>query len=415
MHREWRRSWRWRIAAFGLIPAQFALATSQSKTTSDGGPNDDKEQSLTIEVTAKRQLHNTAPVSRTEIKQEQIQELPRGEQISLPVLLVSTTPSVVQGPLGRVFIRQNENGLQYQVDGIQLPDLGSNTLEEIFDPRNIEKLDVLAGALPAEYGERPSGVISITTRSGAEETSGMAELNYGSFNTFSPQGILRGRLKEGKFKYFLSGNFHRTDRGLDTPEPASETHQNQGGSAVVHDYAYGNNEFGKIEWLLDNEDKLTLLLSNREEFYQIPNYPSSFQPTDGFFQPGFSDPFGNTGGFNYTPPGTADSQSEANVFSELVWRRTLSNRSFFQLGTFWQYFRVRVDNDPPNDLAALSLIPGSQPSSLFEDRHTNTAGIKGDYTFYASDAHTVKTGFQVKSAQTSGLVSVIGTNPSPPP
>lgn len=368
----------------------------------------------------KRQLSNTSQVSTTQIDRNEIESLPKGDQTSLPDLLSATTPSLVEGGYGRIYLRQNENGVQYQLDGIQLPDLPSNTFQDAFLPRYIEKIDVLSGGVPAQYGERPLGVILITSREGSGKTEGSAEVNYGSFNTFSPEGMIRGRLNsDGTARFFLGANYNRTDRGLNTPNPvrnsATQVDQTQGGSDYVHDYANGNSEFGRVDWQIDNDDRLTLLLSNREEFWQVPNYPSSFQPIDSLFSPTNVDQFGNTGGFNYTPSNTNDSQSEADVFAELAWKHIVTERQYFQLSAYWQYYRLRFDNDPTNDLAALNLIPDSNPSSYFEDRHTNSGAVQGDYTMRLGDSHLVQLGTRVTGSQTAGVINVIGTNQSSPP
>jgi outer membrane receptor protein involved in Fe transport len=412
--------WRTFLASVALCCASTLTRANDPDSNLDSGLNSSQESnlepSMILNVSAKKnRVELTAPVSSTLIDRQQIEKIPTGDQVSLPTLLEETTPGILQGGYGRVFLRQDENGIQYQIDGIELPSLPSNAIEPVFVPRYIEKIEVLSGALPAEFGDHPSGVINVTTREGTEKTEGSVELNYGTYNTFSPIGTLQGQLDDGRLKYFLSANYHRTDRGLNTPNPISETDQTQGGAQVVHDSADGNDELGRLDWVLNNDNKLILLISNREEFWQIPNYPSSFQPTDGFFSPTNVDSFGNAGGFNYTPPGTNDTQSETNDFVQLVWRRALSEHSFFQLGTYWQYFRLRFNNDPVNDLAAITLNPGSSPSSFYEDRHTQSGALKGDLTVRASDDHLVKTGFQIRGSQTSGVLSVIGTNGNPPP
>jgi outer membrane cobalamin receptor len=203
--------------------------------------------SLTIQVSAKKNpIENTAQVSETEVTHDEIKRTPRGDQVSLPQLLEATTPSVVSGGYGRIYTRQDENGLQYQVDGIQLPDLPDNAIGDAFNPRDIEKMEITLGALGAEYGDRPSGVINIITPTGPEETAGSVEANYGSYNTWSPQGELRGSSKDGSFKYFVSANYRSTDRGLDTPQPTSIAQEANGTSDAVHDASHGNSEFGRF-------------------------------------------------------------------------------------------------------------------------------------------------------------------------
>ncbi len=158
---------------------------------------------------------------------------------------------------------------------------------------------------------------------------------------------------------------------------------------------------------------MTLILSNREEFYQIPNFPSSYLPTNPLF--GESDPYGNDP-YNYTPPDTNDAQTETSVFTELAWKHTFSERSFLQVGMFYKYYRILVQNDPQNDLLALTdptLTNNPDPSnaSLFEDRHTNSTGLKLDYKLRTGDDNLIKVGSNLKVYQTSGQATVTGANP----
>ena len=294
---------RWGGVAIGAVSCVLIHASAVA----------DDEPSSTLYVTAKKnQIEITEPVSHSEITKEEIKETPRGEQITLPQLLESTTPSVVSGGYGRIFTRQDENGLQYQVDGIQLPDLPDNAIGDYFNPRNIEKMEITLGALSAEFGDRPSGVISITTPEGGEETSGSVEANYGSYNTTSPQANVRGNVLDGRLRYYLNANYYRTDRGLDTPQPVSNLDETHGTSDAVHDEANGNNEFLKLDYALTNTDRLTFVFSNREDFYQIPNFPGSYSPLDPLFGPD-GDAYGNDP-YNYTPPDTNDSQAEQVSF-----------------------------------------------------------------------------------------------------
>lgn len=401
------------MTASWRITATLALVLI-ARTSLVARADEDTPPSMEVLVSAKKNtIENTSPVSQSTITQQQIREQPRGDQVSLPELLESTTPSVVSGGYGRIYVRQYEVGLQYRLDGVQLPDLPDNAIGDFFNPRNIESMEVSLGALPAEFGERPSGVINIITPKGAEQTSGSVEINYGSYNTWSPQAQLRGSSKDGSLRYFFSANYHQTDRGLDTPQPVSLTQETQGTSDATHDQAHGGNEFVRLDYSLTNTDQLTALFSNREEFYQIPNFPSSYSPSDPLF--GVGDFYGNQP-YNYTPPGTNDSQSEATLFTELVWKHTFSEKEFIQLGLFYKYFNIRVDNDPTHDLAALlnpSLTNNPDPSntSLHEARHTNSLGANADFRLRSSENNLFKAGLSTKAYQTSGTVNVTGANP----
>ena len=412
------------VAAPGMAPSVSEVHVATGGTTiADAQLNSatPSGQEMVVEVTAKKHLiQNSASVSRTEVNQEQIRQLPQGSQISLPKLITSTSPGVVGGPFGQMFIRGNHANIQYQIDGVQLPDSPSNTFGQAFSPRNIDTMEVITGGTPAEYGLRLSGVMNIVTKTGPEKPSGEIELNYGSYNTFSPQIMYGGSNEAGDVHYFVSGNFFRTDRGLDTPNPESVENQAQGGSDSVHNSANGNSEFAKVDWQVDNSNKLSFIFFNSYSFYQIPNYPWSFSPSSDFFQPGYSDPFGNGGDagsttYNFVPYNTNDTQSETNSFGQVVWKHSFSEKSFLQVAPYYKYSQIVVTNDQANDLYTASLanggtfpIEGAHPSSFAMNRHVNNLGLKTDYSWRANDSHLIKTGFQLQGSQASGSYSVIG-------
>jgi len=379
-----------------------------------------KEMVLNVEA-KKRLVKHSASVSSAEISKDDIATMPQGESIHLPKLLSSTMPGAVRGAFGQTFIRGNHANIQYQIDGVQLPDSPSNTFGDSFTPRNIDHMEFITGGVAAEYGQRLAAVVNIVTKSGAETPGGEAEVNYGSWNAFSPFAIYSGSSSGGDIHYFLSASYFKTDRGLDTPQPQSEIYQDQGGRDAIHDQANGNNEFAKIDWLMDNSNKFSLSMFNSYGFYQIPNYPGTFLPTDNFFQPtsGFTDEFGN-GTFNYVPPNTDDSQYEINSYAQVVWKHSFSDHQFLQVAPYFKYSYINVKNDPTNDLFATNgplatQIPGSTASSFAESKNTNNYGLKADFTDRMDD-HLLKFGVQGQNSQSGGFISVLYSSaPNTPP
>ena len=394
-------------SGFADYQTQSDVASSApSRLTVTLMPSKGKE--LVINVKAKRNLvPSSASGSLRELSREDIEARPQGNQISLPKLLAETTPGIVQGPFGQMFIRGNHANIQYQIDGVQLPDSGSSTFGDSFSPRNIDHMETITGGIPAEYGERLAAVVNIITKSGPEKPGGDVDVMYGSYNTISPQAVVGGSNASGHLHYFGSFDYMQTDRGLDTPEPQSYADQKHGGSDAVHDHAHSHEEFIRLDDIVDNENKLTLTMFNSNRFYEIPNFPSSFKSTDPYFQAGYSDQFGNGGDptattFNYVPSNTNDTQSEQNSYVEFVWKRTLSDSSFLQVAPYFKYSSLKVTNDPANDLitsaGGASPIVGSQPSSFALDRFTNNVGLKTDYTWRINDQHLFKTGFQAQNS-----------------
>ena len=385
-------------------------------------PPSGKEMLLTVKA-RRHMIQSSASTSQQEITGKTIEELPLGNNITLPKLITTTTPGTVAGPFGQTFIRGNHANIQYQIDGVQLPDSPSNTFGEAFSPRNIDHMEVITGGAPAEFGQRLAAVVNIATKSGPEKPGGELEMNYGSYNTVSPFLIYGGSNESGTVHYFFSANYNRTDRGLDTPQPEATDNQNQGGTDAIHDTAYGNNEFAKIDWLANNDNKVSFIFFNSMNNYQIPNYPASFTPNLAFFQPGFTDAFGNGGNpaattFNYVPYNTNDTQYEVNTYAQVVWKHTFNERSFLQIAPYYKYSLVNANNDPVNDLitspSGAFPITGSNPSSFYENRHVNNFGLKGDYSLRPNDNNLVKTGFQFQASRSDGIITIQTDLATPP-
>ena len=394
----------------------FAPYVAEVKVSSGNTSNLDIQLSpagsneMELKVRVKKHLidEGVSQSINTETK-EDIDKLPQGSSISLPNLMTETNPGMVLGSFGQVFVRGNHANIQYQIDGVQLPDSLTGAFGDAFSPGNIESVEFITGGIPAEFGNRLASVVDIITKSGTESPGGSFEMNYGSFNRISPQLFYGGSDPSGSLHYFLSANYNTTDRGLDTPEPASDSNQAQGGSQVVHDYSNGNNEFLKLDWIADNDNKFMLNLFNSEQFYQIPNFPASFNPTDPLFNS--PDEFGNDP-YNYAPAGTNDTQSNSDIYAQIGWTHTFSESSYFQLVPYWKFSHVQFNNDLTNDLASATLITGDTPSSLYMDRQADNYGIKGDYTARPDGQNLFKAGFQVQYSISGGPVTVYGFDPS---
>ena len=354
-----------------------------------------------VTVTAKREKALSSSV--TILKQTDIALMPQSDNQSITHLLAATTPGVVPGAFGQTFIRGNHAGIQYQIDGIQLPDSGSNSYSQSLSLKTVDQLEVITGGIPAEYGQRLAAVVKVTTKSGATSPGGAVELAMGSYNTWLPSLVYGG--SDAKFSYFFTANYSQTDRGLDTPQPQSESDQSRGGIQAIHDFSWTRNATAKLDWTLTDDDRVSLFLSDSASRFQIPNYPDSFKSSDAYFQSNFTDPFGNEGGYLYTPSTTDDFQNETSHTLQLAYTHQLDDHSQFQLAPYWKQSSIKFTNDPANDLAAADLN-GSTASSFSEDRQITHFGLKGDYATRLPD-HRIKVGFQAQTSLTQGPITII--------
>ncbi len=86
---------------------------------------------------------------------------------------------------GSLHIRNEHADMGYRINGVMLPDSVAG-LGQIIDSTFVGSLNVLTGALPAQFGLRTAGVVDIQTRSDAFNNTGRASIYGGSRETITP-------------------------------------------------------------------------------------------------------------------------------------------------------------------------------------------------------------------------------------
>src|SRR5215468_4012701 len=153
----------------------------------------------------------TTTGSATQVQREDIESRPRGDSASVNEVL-ATQPGFVYDALGQIYVRGNHANIQYQLDGVPLPDTVSGLFGQFLTARLLENMEVITGGLPAEYGQRLSAVVNLNSRRPAPEGEGRLDLLYGSFDTVSPGGYWGQKL--GAVTYLVGGSLNWTNRGL---------------------------------------------------------------------------------------------------------------------------------------------------------------------------------------------------------
>jgi hypothetical protein len=128
-------------------------------------------------------------------------------------------------------------------------------------PNNaIQSVEIINGAIPAEYGDKNSMVVVATTRSGLtlNQPAGSFNTAYGTFGTVQQDGTFGiGGQDWGNFAGF---NFERSGRFLDAPE-----------FTVLHDRGNSSSLFDRVDYLASSRDALHLDLFLARNNFQIPN------------------------------------------------------------------------------------------------------------------------------------------------
>ena len=168
-------------------------------------------------------------------------------------------PDVVQDSFGQLHVRGDHNDLQYRLNGIILPE-GISVFSQTLSPRLISSLSLITGALPAEYGLRTAGIIDLTTNSGLLQPGGEVSLYGGSHGTFQPAAEYGGSV--GNFSYYVTGDYKENDLGIESPD---------GSSDPLHDSHPAGPGFGYFENILDDSNRLSLIVGTSDDQFQIPN------------------------------------------------------------------------------------------------------------------------------------------------
>ena len=272
--------------------------------------------------------------------------------------VTETTPGIVPFSFGEP-VSRGYHGVSYEVDGVPIPESASSNFAEIIDPRNVDRVQVFTGSIPAEFGgERMGAVVNILTKRlapGAQ--TGYLSLSGGSYNT---AGASIGQsFGGGPLQVWVSGNIEHNARGLDSPTVVP-----------LHDNSSQGDEFMRAVYSADKRDTFAFDFSNLNSAFQIPIDTNPHDPLDPF----------------YSVPGTDDNQNEYDQFANVVWNRlSADGNGYFELAPWYRYNRVAYLADPPLDLL------GSSRSSTTQDNREKYYGITASI-FHGGPKSTFKAG-----------------------
>ncbi|WP_291691850.1 TonB-dependent receptor, partial [Bradyrhizobium sp.] len=336
--------------------------------------------------------------STYELTQRDIENIPQANAIQLSDLVLQF-PGVYQDSTsqGDFHIRNEHGNVQYRVNGILLPD-GVSGFSQILETSFISNMQLLTGALPAQYGLRTSGVIDITSKSGTALAGGSVSLYGGSRQTISPSFEYGG--VEGKTEYFATGRYFNTGLGLEPPTSFF---------SAIHDHSEQGRFFAYTSTVLDDPTTRVVTISGfGATRYQIPNNPGQPGNVGGFcggpFDP--ANPCLNPDGTPnpnapaYTAFGKSafdsstinQNQYEKNAYNVIAWQKSEGDFDA-QLSYYSRYSDLHFVPDPVGDLFSNNVA-----SDVFRSSFLN--GISGDFAYRLNEAHTVRTGFYTHGEET---------------
>jgi len=300
--------------------------------------------------------------------------------------VVMQAPDVVQDSFGQFHVRGEHNGVQYRLNGIILPE-GISVFGQSLDPRLISSLTLITGALPAEYGLRTAGIIDLKTKSGVIDPGGAISIYGGSHGTVQPSFNYGG--SSGALNYFVSGDFLRNDLGIESPD---------GSSDPVHDHTKQYHGFGYFEYILNDENRLSAVLSSSTGDFQIPDR-AGLAP--GILN-GNGTPLNVLGQTTYPSTALDENQRELNDFAVLSWQHSQGALDV-QTSVTARYSSLTFSPDEIGDI----LFDG-----IAQDAYKQNVAyaLQSDAAYKLGDEHTLRGGgfLQSDRSKSTTTSAVIG-------
>ena len=289
-----------------------------------------------------------------------IQNLPGSDNQPINDIILQL-PGVSQDQFGQFHVRDEHNGVQYRLNGVILPE-SIAVFGQTLSPRLIDKLDLVTGTLPAQYGLRTAGIIDITTKAGLKNDA-VLSLYGGSHATIEPSASLAG--SSGATSWFVSGDYKHSNEGIENVNANTR---------AVHDNTDQVSAFGYIDHIISGNDRLAFTGGYSNQHYQIPN-PVGLQPANGYVVGGIS---------SYPSENLNETQLQATGFGALSLLHSAGQFSF-QGSVF-----ARISNlDYHPDYVGELLFNGL---AQYASKQDVTYGAQFDSVYKASEHHTLRAG-----------------------
>ncbi len=293
---------------------------------------------------------------------------------SVSSLITLTSPGVAADSNGLFHGMGDHAESSFSVDGQPITDQQSKVFSNQIPVDSIQSLEVIDGAPPAEYGDKTSLIINVTTRSGLGVTQpkGDAYLSYGTFGTATASFDLAfGGPKWGNF---ISASGLNTSRFLDPPE-----------FQTFHDKGNEENVFDRVDFKPSSADTIQLNLQYTRSYFQNPNsYDQQFHADPVLGLPAFlANPI--TG----LPLGPADQRSQIKTFNIApTWTRLIGTDTVFTFGGFVRedQYNYYPSGDPFNDFS-----PDLQAETFTQSRALKNIGLRADVS-HVKGIHNIKAG-----------------------
>ncbi len=314
-------------------------------------------------------LIEVEPGFHTDVDRNLFDKMPlESQSSSVSSLVTLASPGVVADSNGLFHGIGDHAENSFSVDGQPITDQQSKVFSNQIPVDSIQSLEVISGAPPAEYGDKTSLVIKVTTRSGLGQTkpTGSLTTSYGSFGSATAGfNLAYGTSKWGDF---ISASGLNTGRFLDPPE-----------FQVIHSKGNEQNIFDRADFQFSNADSAHLNFGYTRSWFQTPN---SF----------------DSAAVNQDQRAQIQTYNFAPTWTHLFNASTLLTVGGFARHDHFQYF---PSGDPFNDLT----------ETLAQDRKLTNLGLRSDIS-YVKGVHNLKAGITVQQTRLNESFHVGLTDPT---
>ena len=283
------------------------------------------------------------------------------ESASSPLtsLVTLTTPGVAADSNGLMHGLGDHAENSISLDGQPETDQFSKVFSNQVPADAVQSMEVISGAPPAEFGDKTSLVVKVTTRSGLGVTTphGSVTASYGSFGTVN--GAFDVAYGGQNWGNFISANGLNTSRFLDPPE-----------FQTIHDKGNEENIFDRVDYNVTQADSLHLNLQYSRSWFQTPNT------------------YDNLSFYNGNPAGNTDERSKIGTFNIApTWTRLIGTSAVVTAGAFVRrdQYNYYPSNNPLADLGPINS------ETIAQNRKLTNAGLRSDIS-YVKGIHNIKAG-----------------------
>jgi len=307
-------------------------------------------------------LVETESTFHTDVDQKIIDRLPlESASSSLTSLVTLVSPGVAADSNGNMHGLGDHAQTSFSIDGQKISAQTSKVFSNQLSPDAVQSMEVISGAPPAEFGDKTSLVIKVTTKSGLGITTptGSVTASYGSFGTSN----LGFNLAYGGAKWgnFIAASALQSGRFLDGPE-----------FSVFHDKGNEENIFDRVDYQLSQKDTIHGNFQYTRSLFQTPNTFDNLNVVD----------------FNGNNVGDTDQRSKIGTFNIApTWTRLIGPSAVFTLGAYVRkdQYNYYPSNNPFADLGPINS------ETISQDRTLTNAGLRSDIS-YVKGIHNIKAG-----------------------